>query len=275
MTKKKIWITAIVIILLFSIVLTSILILNNHKQFRITKSIYEKSDGSENIINYFYDDEGRLLKVTSDGEDYLIYTYSDGYKKVKISNLISDTEKAFTFNDNFDIIKKEYDGHSETYEYDNKNRLVKFSDSTGFSYSCGYDGKKLIYESYSDGDTVNYEYVKNKVVSKAMWDNGIYAGSVFYLYDGNKLMKESSSYDIISYSYDKKGRCVSQVSETGSSMKYTYDNFGNYNSITFSDMSTMHYEYEQIKVPEEIYKTNKALITYNNMVDEKAYSVLK
>lgn len=275
MTKKKIWIITIIALLVAVTALSSILILNAEKQYRVTKSVFENFDNSKETINYFYDDNGRLIKLTSNNEDYLIYTYSDDYKKVKISNLLSGTEKTFTFNNNFDVIKKEYDGFSETYEYDNKNRLVKYGDSTGFACTYGYDGKRIIFESYADGDTVDYEYVKNNVVSKDMFDNGIYAGSIFYHYDGKKLIKESSSYDNINYLYDEKGRCVSQISDLGASMKFSYDESGNYKTITFSDTSTMEYTYDETKVPEEIYKQNQALITYNNTIDEKTYSVLK
>ena len=186
-----------------------------------------ESDSGQSVVNFTFDNEGRLVKVVttySDGHQYTDEYTHDTNGKV--------TQKILTYDDGSKGIEKYY--------YDaNGNLVQEISTSvrgeqtvTDYTYDANGVLIKEVY-TYSDGDKFSRDYTydaNGNLIKKAYASYyGYGTKEVFdYTYDVNgKLIKEvytiGSKKTIIDYTYDINGNIIKKV-ETYSSV-YT-DSFG-------------------------------------------------
>ena len=242
----------------------------------VTSANYNAFDLTQ-TIKYSYDETGRLSSVIVDGKERYHYSYTDNYKTVTIENKSDNTKKIVKFNDRFDVVEKIYsDGTKESFSYNEKGKLISSVNTNGVKTTYYYDGKKLIAEDYSNGDRVEYEYAGKRIASEVVYSVGGQVYPTYYHYNDNKtLALKDMVFDGISYEYDSKKRVISQTNNAGVSMGFSYDEHGNIASITYPAPATIEYTYTEFNYSEEVYKQNKHFITYNDVLNEEPFELLK
>lgn len=156
-----------------------------------------KSSDSDVISKYYYDDKGNLVKHEKiDANDTLIYVRIYKY----------DSENRLVFDEKEE--KNEYS--KQTWQYDDKGRLVKET-SEGFS----------IGSIFAEG-TTTYVYDDNGLLKTKSLDRGFSRPEIYtYEYYGNGLLKSvrrdsdaiANSYEINTYEYDEKGNLIKHVQQ--------------------------------------------------------------
>ncbi len=169
---------------------------------KVTHMEYDYFDWLESVEfegdkkSYFYDLEGKLMKIKKPDGEFLQYTYHpDG-------NLKSNGYASFT--------------------YDTKNRL-KTVTKDGETLTYGYDNLHRITSTEYDGELVQYDYDHNSNVSKI-----IYPGTgkeVDYTYDANDRLKtvEDWNGNETEYFYLDDGRMDRITYPNGVITEYFYD----------------------------------------------------
>ncbi len=272
---KKLLIFLIPLIILI-IALMLFIFLGSEDLYTVTEAHYESMGIESTTLEYIYDDNGRLTSVLADGMEHYVYSYSDDFKTVTVENKNDNTQKTVRFNDDFDVIERIYsDGTSESYTYE-KGKLVSSKNISGVTCEYTYKGKKVINESYSNGDTVDYEYSWSRILSETVTTATGDRYFTFYYYNEDKtLAKKDMIYDAVDYVYDKQKRVSGKSNLSGATMTFTYDEHDNITSITFPAPAVMKYTYEKVNISKDIYKQNKALITYNDVIDNESYELLR
>ncbi len=258
------------------IILVSAICLLPEKMYTVTEADYSTL-GMENAhLEYIYNSDGRLASITENGKDRYVYNYSDDFKTVTVENKNENTKKTLRFNDDFDVIEKIYDdGTTESYTY-KRGKLVSSKNTSGVTTEYNYKGKKVISEIYSNGDRVDYEYSWNRILSEMISTPTGERYYTFYHYNEDKtIQKKDMIFDVINYTYDDKKRVISKTNTSNATMSFTYDEHDNITSITYPIPATMEYTYKEFEFSEEVYKQNKALITYNDIIEEETYELLK
>lgn len=198
-----------------------------------------KSD--DKTIEYY--SNGRLKKITYDNGSWIQYTYSDDEKTYTTLTSSGKTTKT-VYNDAFYPVEyTDESGEETTYTYDNHYRVLTEScDTSTITYNYDSNGNIISYVTDKTENNTYYTYDSNKrVVREQVGDEYTY-----YTYDsnGNKLvyatLKENytgeaptlydpslSCFDTTTYTYDDKGRVLSEVYSLGGSVSYEYDNMGN------------------------------------------------
>jgi len=277
-TFKKL--LAVIIISLVLIITAAVLFLclRPDDLYTVTEAKYDALGfDAPQTLKYNYDETGRLSSINVDGKNRYLYSYTDDGKTVTIENKADNTKRTIKFNDNFDVIEKVYsDGTNETFTYDRKGKLISSVNTNGVKITYYYDGKNIIAEDYSSGERVEYEYAGKRILSEVVYNVNGKSHFTFYHYNDNKtLAKKDMIYDAINYEYDSKKRVISQTNNSEVSMSFSYDEHGNITSISYPTPATMEYTYEKVDIPESIYKLNKTLITYNDVLTEETVELLR
>ena len=147
-----------------------------------------------NVTKYEYED-GLLVKkiFEEDGkEDYVNINYSDDNKVQTWVNSDNEVTRIKRFDDNGNLIAQENDPWRYEYEYDEQNRLIKYS-----TFDINND-------AHNSCMTTIYDDVNN--TAKKIIDNGTY--SIIYYDDKKRIIKEESYTDnnsepqVIDYKYN-------------------------------------------------------------------------
>ena len=271
---KKLLVFLIPIIII--IVLVSAICLLPEKMYTVTEADYSTLGTENTHLEYIYNSNGRLASITENGKDRYVYSYSDDFKTVTVENKNDNTKKILRFNDNFDIIEKIYsDGTTESYTY-KKGKLISSKNTSDITTEYKYKGKKLINEIYSNGDRVDYEYSWSRILSETITTPTGERYYTFYHYNEDKtIQKKDMIYEVIHYTYDDKKRVISKTNTADASMSFTYDEHDNITSIIYPMPAAMKYTYTEFKFSKEVYKQNKSLITYNDVIENEAYELLR
>jgi RHS repeat-associated protein len=207
----------------------------------LTRFNYDNSGNLSSMINpvdgldsYTYDDVGRIIshhdpngnnkQYTYDAEDRLTKVdYADGSKKeyaYDCCRLSSVTDPSGTLR----------------FEYDQANRLVKFTNTRNQIIQYSYDkGNNLTALTYPDGKVVRYEYdAANRLKKVTDWLNN----TTVYSYDlaGNLISSVNSNGTVAGYQYDANNQLKTLVNgrldgSVISAYKYSLNSLGNRTKI--------------------------------------------
>ncbi len=212
------------------------------------KESYTNGRGQKH--RYTYDAMGRM-RAHVKPEDDVSYTYD------KNGNLLTVTDKNGTI----------------SREYDELNRVTKYTDTFGNEIGYEYDKiGNLIKLTYPDGTAVKYTYdANNNMTSVTDW-----AGRVTrYTYDENNLVTKVVKPDksVTTTTYDTAHRITSSVERrsTGSLIsgyKYTFDDLGRISTESCLDKGTKFwYTYDSLS--RIVHKLTTDL--YGNHMYEESY----
>jgi YD repeat-containing protein len=277
MKTKKIVLFSVIAVLIIAVIFVSLTLMCDNKKNYIVTSAEIKTLSETSNINYVYDKNGHIIKITANGEDLYTYEYSEDYKKVTVNNIKANATRSYTFNDNFDIVEQtNYDNSTQTFEYNKNGRLIKSRNSYGVDVLYDYKGKKLTGERYSNGDSVEYVYSGKNLVGMFIYNNNVKMSSTYYYYDNkNNLERKDDDLGSINYYYNDKNQLIKKQTTDGDLINYTYDEYGNILSINYMDINQMTYSYKEFTGTDMAYMQNKILITYNDAIERTTVQLLQ
>lgn len=208
-------------------------------QYEYTDNRLTMSDG--NTIEYY--PNGRLKKITYANGSWIQYTYTDSQKLYTTLTSSGETTRT-VYNDAFYPVEyTDENGVTTAYIYDDHYRVVsEVSDDFTANYAYDSCGNIVSYTTDDDENNTYYTYDSdNRIVREQTGDNCKY-----YAYDNNgnntvcAVLKEDyegeapalynpalNCFDVTTYTYDNKGRVISETYSDSSSVSYAYDNSGN------------------------------------------------
>lgn len=241
-------------------------------------------DPNENQTTYLYDKLGQVLKETNAAGNELTYQYDEignltSYKNGRqqeatleydeVGNLVKKTDIDSTieygYDANYNLTSvtetKGEEIRTTLREYDELNRIIKYTDEFGNTIQYKYDivgnVSKVI---YPDGKEVTYTYdVAGNLKTVTDWNND----TTSYTYDENDLLIETLLPNGTSElrEYDIKGQLISLThkksnGETIKQDSFTYDAVGNVLSE-----SGKNYEYDSLN---RLIKADNSHYAYDN-----------
>ena len=158
-------------------------------------------DSKGGIINYSYDDENNLIKVT-DQANVVIGKYSYDDNNILISsnqnNIIRDSQNRVS-----EIVHN--NGYYTRYTYDDNNVTISSADGKVTSYEFDYFGKIRSYVDENE-DVITYNYDIDNRVIKVLKEDVVL--EEYQYNENNKLTYKSDSSGGISYYYDDMGNVI-------------------------------------------------------------------
>ena len=143
----------------------------------------------------------------------------------------------------FFLAQSTYASNIKTYEYDDKDNLVKIINEKGNSVYYEYDHfDRVISKQYPNGRVIRYEYDEQNRRSKVIDNDKITA--IKYDFFGNVSQIIFPDFQIVKYKYDPFGKLLKLTYPDNTDVCYSYD-FSN-RLIKVSDLSgETHYEYDE------------------------------
>ncbi|NLB62339.1 MAG: RHS repeat protein, partial [Clostridiales bacterium] len=178
---------------------------------------------TKNVVQYYYDFEGNVLR-----------------KYTGLDSLLTIT--------GLDIVSGESTYSLEKFEYDCFGNVLKETNANGFAQTYQYDkNSNLVRKTDRNGDTVEYTYdYGNRMLTKTSSKAG--TESYSYTYDCvDNLILVVSENMTSTYTYDGKGNMLTKI-ENGFKNTYTYNRIGHRTSLTVETngtiMQSLTYEYD-------------------------------
>lgn len=202
---------------------------------------YTLTKSNDKTIEYY--SNGRLKKITYSNGSWLQYTYTDNEKTYTTLSSSGETTKTvyndafypveytdelgekttYTYDDHYRVLTETCGTSTTTYAYDTSGNLVSYTtgDSGSNTYYTYDSSKRIIREQIGDKYTYyTYDSKGNNLIYATLKED--YTGEAPALYDSGL-----TCFDTTTYTYDDKGRVITEVYSTGGSVSYEYDNMGN------------------------------------------------
>ncbi|MCR4939958.1 MAG: DUF6531 domain-containing protein [Treponemataceae bacterium] len=235
----------------------------------------QKPDGSEVLIDYSLEREGRKLASRTRNEEgfWENFSYSQSGKKVEHTSqsgiktiyeydddqrLTKETDcdgstKEYEYDEDGNVISEKVNGNITTYEYNNYGEKIRACYSDGSQEAWQYDDFGSVI-SYKDRDGIQYEYIRDNKGNLSTLNAG---GRTLYTYehDAKGQMKSATMHRADgstvsrSFSYDEYGnlkerRSASTETNGGIREEWTYDGRGRILSYTINGNTEESYSYE-------------------------------
>ena len=155
-------------------------------------------------VQYVHDDQSRLVKLS--------YRHNSGKDILSLS---------YGYDDSGNLVKLTQGDKSSRYEFDRRNRLIKF---------VGPDGAATLYE-YDDNDNMTSVKTSGQSTQKMAYNNRdrlLSAGSKSYVYDSKGLLAEiRDAKDAVKLYYQPDGKLKSILDKDSREVAFKYDPLGN------------------------------------------------
>ena len=194
------------------------LYLNESNNYELA-AVYDKNDNNiveyilkYNNINYHYDINGKLIKISNSSCDLFGFNYTDNVLTVEDG---AGRKTVVRYENNRIVSITDANGGVVRYFYANDN-LVKVTDQANVIIGeYHYDGNLLTKSGRN-----NIKIDSENRVSEIVADNGY---STQYTYSDNTVTIHTSDGNTISYTYDFRGNILTSTDESGSVTAYSYD----------------------------------------------------
>ena len=194
------------------------LYLNESNNYELA-AVYDKNDNNiveyilkYNNINYHYDINGKLIKISNSSCDLFGFNYTDNVLTVEDG---AGRKTVVRYENNRIVSITDANGGVVRYFYANDN-LVKVTDQANVIIGeYHYDGNLLTKSGRN-----NIKIDSENRVSEIVADNGY---STQYTYSDNTVTIHTSDGNTISYTYDFRGNILTSTDEYGSVTAYSYD----------------------------------------------------
>lgn len=199
-------------------------------------------------ISYY--DNGRLKQITYDNGAWIKYNYDDVNMTYTTLNSSGETtktvynnaflpieytdeygiKKEITYNDHYQTATEKMYDDTFVFSYDSKGNMISYvTGSSANNIYYAYDSKGNIIRE-KDGESYTYytyDNNNNVLIEATLKEN--YSGSIPTVYDASL-----TCFDMVSYTYDEKGRVSKEESNDGTVYQYEHDDQGNVLKVTSS-----------------------------------------
>ncbi|RJR19142.1 MAG: hypothetical protein C4581_05430 [Nitrospiraceae bacterium] len=217
--------------------------------YDIMGNMLSMTDINGNTTTYEYDVRDRLIKETRPDGGEIIYEYDYAGNRTAVTD-VSGGRTGFTYNArNLLISTISPDGSSVNYTYDTENNMTmmitrdsSYNIITSETYLYD-DHNRLTRTTYADGTYTDQDYdAIGNVIARRDENGNITTNS----YDAlNRLTSVTDAEGgITSYSYDSRNNLMSVTDTNGNTTYYTYDNLNRLTSTSSPDTGTTTYTYD-------------------------------
>ena len=200
-----------------------------------------RQDECGNREYFAYDEIGRIICRTDACGGKTRYSYDAADRILEIINPAG--EKQTRFYEHGRLVRvKDFDGFSESWQYDTMGRPVRYQDKEGRVFLTEYDAMSNPFRTvYPDGVKVERTYDE---MNRVIRETGTERGTVERRYDPNgNCISENVNGHLREISYDAAGHVV-EVKEEGSTVRrFAYDTAGHVTRQEFPDGSVFRFFY--------------------------------
>lgn len=203
-----------------------------------------KFDGNNiQYASFTYDSLGRGIEnkyMTNDGRDVNKYTFSYPYDNQTVVTQDNGYSKKFymdTMNYQKKITSMNFNGFTETTNFDNDGNVTQKSDLNGVYENYTYDNLGRILTHSRDGKQVSLTWYGNVNLVSNMSENSAngtrttdYSYDVFYNLINKTVTTSTGESLAFKSTYNNKGNLVTQTMPNGLVTNYTYKNIDNSNT---------------------------------------------
>ena len=212
--------------------------------------LIEKADGDGGITKFSYDSIDNILELTAANGGIMKFTYD--YRTNRASSVIDPMGNVteLEYNEVGLPLKQTFpDGSFSVFLYDNRNRLLRYTDTLGLITEYEYDlNGNIVKVSDSTSRETYYEYDALNLLVKTVLPNG---GILEYSYDSLKRL--SSVIDVLnntaSLNYTATGQISLMRNQNGDTVGFNYDANGNISGITDGNGNTYSSIYTSFNSP--------------------------
>ncbi len=195
-------------------------------------------------LNYHYDLEGKLVKISNSNSDLFNVTYEQN--KIIITD-IADRKAVMNYEDGKLLSITDADNGTVNYVY-NGNDLVKVMDQAGVIINeYVYKNGVLVKSGYNNIYTDDEERI-----TKIEADNGSYSE---YEYTDSEVIVSNSDYSVKPVKYNYYGNIIESVDGDGNVITYTYDSSNRLEYIYKNGEYSESYHYDRKGRLDEKYNT--------------------
>lgn len=174
--------------------------------------------------------------------------YNNAFKTIEYTDE-SGTKTEYTYDNHYRVKTEKSGDETTTYTYDSKGNIVSYvtgNEKNNTYYT--YDSNKRVIREQTGNDYKYYTYDSkgNNLISATLKKD--YKGEAPELYDSSL-----TCFDTTTYTYDSKGRVISEIYSKGGSVAYEYDSRGNVTKET------------NVTVENDKTKTTVTTYTYDDM----------
>ena len=233
---------------------------NNTTNFTLVKS-------NDNKIEYY--SNGRLKQITYKNGSWIKYTYNDASMNYTTLTSSGETTKTvyndafypveytdesgtkteYTYDNHYRVKTEKSGDETTTYTYDSKGNVISYvtsNEKNNTYYTYNSAGKVIREQTGNDYTYYTYDAKGNNLIIATLKKD--YQGEAPALYDSSL-----TCFDTTTYTYDSKGRVISEVYSSGGSVAYEYDSRGNVTKET------------NVTVENDKTKTTVTTYTYDDM----------
>jgi RHS repeat-associated protein len=209
------------------------------------------ADPYGNLTTNTYDADGNLISTTDCRGNTATYEYDEyGNKIAEIDPLGHETAHTYDANGNQLTQTVTRTAESDpvttvtTYQYDNKNQLIKTIDSNGFATVTEYNllGKKAA-EIDKNGSRTEYEYDGNANLTATIYPDGTTQVNT-YDAEGNRIAATDLDGHTTTFEYDELKRLVRTIYSDGTETAMQYDAAGQLIATIDENGNPTEFEYD-------------------------------
>ena len=212
----------------------------NDRNFYLKKLAY----GNGDVVQYTYDDQGRVISQTYENGDTLTYSYDNIGALATVTDSVTGRTTTYYYDLTDRLMQYVEAGegfsHSAGYWYNEENlltALVETINGTAYTTEYAYDEHDRLSTVTNEGSDLSLEYDGyGRVAKKVLTREGRTILTVEYTYrntDANSTTGQIASITIgtngasrsYTYSYDANGN-ITSVTEGNNATTYTYDKAG-------------------------------------------------
>ncbi len=197
-------------------------------------------------LTYSFDEEGKLSAIATQNGRKLRFDY-EGDRLVRVTDPLSgrylameyDNENLskvcamerlcseYLFDEKNNLIRvTESDGHIITYAYDEKYQMTASHEGNGqVLFENRYKNGQVVFQKDGMGNETRFEYLKDGLTRLTDREGRVFE----YVHDSlGRLTRESDPLgNMLTYEYNPKGEVVKRTAKDGSFKRYEYDEQGN------------------------------------------------
>jgi RHS repeat-associated protein len=243
----------------------------------MTQFSYGPLDRVEEVINadntslqFQYDSEGQLTKITNERGAETKYIYTDlGYQEASVNPLNYETQA--TYNWRGDILtRRDANGAATQYDYDDLYRLITITYPNESAVGFTYDdvGNRL---SMTDGTgTTSYDYDERNLLTEIEYPD---SRTVVYTYNENgDVATMVTSLGTTTYTYNTLEQLTSLLDHNNLLTQFTYDDVGRRTQVAYANGVTGSFTYNDAnRLTELTYKKSdqSVLKSFSHTYDDK------